>query len=127
MKFAVIPLVVLTSSVLLGQDSNPTQQTQNPNAGEASGALYHVDVVARTTKAVNYGHRAAPTKIDLVGTVLQHDAKGEARIEAAARLGRVGHGARGQARPAVVITHEAEELLPPRLGIVLEWARQTIG
>jgi hypothetical protein len=82
MKFAVIPFVVLTSSVLLGQDTNPTQHTQNPNAGEASGALYHVDVVARTTKAVNYGHRADPTKIDLVGTVLQHDAKGEARIQA---------------------------------------------
>ena len=82
MKLAVVPMAVLTASILLGQDANPTQQPANPAASDASGALYHVDVVARTTKAVNYGHRAEPTKIDLVGTILQHDAKGEAEIEA---------------------------------------------
>ena len=82
MKLAVIPTAFLTASVLLGQDLNPTQPAETSAAREASGALYHVDVVARTTKAVNYGHRARPTKIDLVGTVLQHDAKGEAQIQA---------------------------------------------
>ena len=82
MKLAVVPMAVLTASILLGQDANPTQEPATSAASEASGALYHVDVVARTTKAVNYGHRAEPTKIDLAGTILQHDAKGEAEIEA---------------------------------------------
>jgi hypothetical protein len=82
MKFAVVPMAVLSASILLGQDLTPTQRPENSAAGDGPAAFYHVDVVARTTKAVNYGHRAKPTKIDLVGTVLQHDAKGEARIEA---------------------------------------------
>jgi len=75
-------MAVLSASILLGQDLTPTQRPENSAAGDGPAAFYHVDVVARTTKAVNYGHRAKPTKIDLVGTVLQHDAKGEARIEA---------------------------------------------
>jgi hypothetical protein len=41
-----------------------------------------VNVVARTTKAVNYGHRSQPTKIDFAGTVLRPDSKGEARVDA---------------------------------------------
>ena len=43
--------------------------------------IYRVDVVARTVQAVNYGHRTLPTKVDLRGTVLASDARGEARVE----------------------------------------------
>ena len=66
---------------LAAQEANPTQQlgAREPAPGSP---LYHVDVVARSTKAVNYGHRSAPTKIGFAGTVLQPDAKGEARIDA---------------------------------------------
>ena len=43
--------------------------------------LYRVTVVGRTAKAVNYGHRAEPTKVDMRGTVLMPYARGEATIE----------------------------------------------
>lgn len=83
MRLTTVLVGVLSASALLGQDLNPTQipaAAQNP--GDASKPLYHVDVVAHTTKAVSYGQSAAPTKIDFAGTVLQPDAKGEARIDA---------------------------------------------
>ncbi|MEZ5392334.1 MAG: hypothetical protein R2724_05525 [Bryobacterales bacterium] len=38
--------------------------------------------MARSTQAVNYGHRAVPTKIDFAGTVLRPQADGHARIQA---------------------------------------------
>jgi hypothetical protein len=38
-------------------------------------------VVSRTTAAVNYGHRTAPTKVDLKGTLLYPEARGEATVE----------------------------------------------
>lgn len=49
---------------------------------ERSTPLYQVDVVARTTQAVNYGFRSQPTRIDFEGTVLQPKTKGKAWIEA---------------------------------------------
>ncbi len=80
MRFTPLVIGVLSASALLGQELNPTQGPQAAeNAGE-SRPLYHVDVVAHTTRAVSYGHRSAPTKIDFAGTVLQRDAKGEAKI-----------------------------------------------
>jgi hypothetical protein len=53
-----------------------------------SQPLYRVIVIERTTRAINYGYRTAPTKIDLKGTVLAPEAHGEARIES--RRGAVG-------------------------------------
>jgi hypothetical protein len=38
-------------------------------------------VISRTTKAINYGHLAEPTKIGLKGTVLFPETEGEARVE----------------------------------------------
>ncbi len=43
--------------------------------------IYHVTVISRTTKAVNYGHRSEPTKVDFKGTVLLPMARGEATVE----------------------------------------------
>jgi hypothetical protein len=43
--------------------------------------VYEVTVISRTTKALNYGHRELPTKIDLRGTVLYPDARGDATVE----------------------------------------------
>ncbi|MBI1358266.1 MAG: DUF4398 domain-containing protein [Acidobacteria bacterium] len=76
-------LCAVAASTALAQEPNPTQRP-DPTAQSADGStpLYKVNVVARTTKAVNYGHRAQPTKIDFGGTILQPDAKGEAKIEA---------------------------------------------
>ncbi|HYM07738.1 MAG TPA: hypothetical protein VEU11_14375 [Terriglobales bacterium] len=43
--------------------------------------VYRVTVVSRTTKAINYGHLTAPTKVGLKGTVLLPEAQGEARVQ----------------------------------------------
>jgi hypothetical protein len=40
-----------------------------------------VDVVERTTKAINYSHRSGATTIDFRGTPLQPGARGEAKVE----------------------------------------------
>ncbi len=51
-----------------------------------SAPIYHVTVVERTAKAVNYFYRSGPTKIDFRGTVLLPEAKGNATVES--RQGR---------------------------------------
>src|SRR3989475_9406733 len=43
--------------------------------------VFTVKVVSRTTKAVNYRHRGGSTKVDLEGTELMLEARGEARVE----------------------------------------------
>src|SRR5262249_43955808 len=48
--------------------------------------IYHVTVVERTTRAVNYQYRSGPTLIDFRGTVLMPKAKGQAMVES--RQGR---------------------------------------
>lgn len=77
-------LIVLLATSLAGtlaaQELNPTQQPQELTKTEST-PLYKVNVVARTTKALNYGHRSQPTKIDFDGTVLLPGSKGEAWIE----------------------------------------------
>jgi outer membrane protein OmpA-like peptidoglycan-associated protein len=42
--------------------------------------LYRVNVVARSLDAVNYQHKNGSTKVDLVGTSLMPEARGEARV-----------------------------------------------
>jgi hypothetical protein len=68
---------------LLAQEANPVQNLSvDRESGDPASPLYQVNVVARSTKAVNYGHRAQPTKIDFAGTILRPDAKGEANVDA---------------------------------------------
>jgi outer membrane protein OmpA-like peptidoglycan-associated protein len=49
----------------------------------AGGAMpiYRINVVERTTKAVNYNNRGGATKIDFLGTPLLPKAHGEAKVE----------------------------------------------
>ena len=64
------------------QVPNPTQNQPTPPA--ASGAqptpIFHVTVVSRTVKAVNYHHRSGTTHIDFRGTELMPAARGEADV-----------------------------------------------
>jgi len=48
-----------------------------------SSPLYKitVNVVERTTKAINYRHHSGSTKIDFRGTPLLPEARGEAKVE----------------------------------------------
>jgi outer membrane protein OmpA-like peptidoglycan-associated protein len=43
--------------------------------------IYRVNVVARTTKAINYRHRSGSTKVDFQGTALMPRAAGDAKVE----------------------------------------------
>src|SRR4029079_3689363 len=43
--------------------------------------VFHVSVVSREIRAVNYQHRSGATKIDFAGTNLMPEAKGEAKVE----------------------------------------------
>ncbi|MBI4446563.1 MAG: OmpA family protein [Acidobacteria bacterium] len=52
-----------------------------PEQKQGTVPIYRVQVVARTTKAVNYRHRGGATKIDFRGTPLLPEARGEAKVE----------------------------------------------
>jgi outer membrane protein OmpA-like peptidoglycan-associated protein len=43
--------------------------------------IYRVNVVARTTKAINYRHRSGSTKVDFRGTALMPMSRGDARVD----------------------------------------------
>jgi hypothetical protein len=43
--------------------------------------IFHVTVIERTLKAVNYQHHAGPTRVDMKGTVLLPKAQGEVVVE----------------------------------------------
>ncbi len=65
------------SALALGQQEGTTRtQEQAP--------IYRVTVERRTIRAVNYGHRSEPTRIDFQGTVLLPKAKGGAKVESRA-------------------------------------------
>jgi outer membrane protein OmpA-like peptidoglycan-associated protein len=58
-------------------------QNSDPNRVEPmeKTPLYHVTVVERSAKAVNYQHRGGATKINFKGTDLMPQANGEAKVE----------------------------------------------
>ena len=68
-------------SLAAAQVSNPAREPATNHDDRGPQPIYRVEVVARTIKAVNYGHRTIPTKVDLKGTVLAPEARGEARVE----------------------------------------------
>lgn len=79
--------ILIGTAVVLGQNEQ-TSPTPNPTSTptpvpqpEDSGAIFKVEVVARTTQAVNYLHRGGSTKIDFKGTALMPQGKGDATVE----------------------------------------------
>jgi len=68
--------VGLTGS-LFAQD----QQQPTPIEPTDKTPTYRVDVIERTTKAVNYRHKGGATKVDFQGTDLMPKATGEGRVE----------------------------------------------
>ena len=67
---------------LAAQVPNPTQQLQPANAEPgATVPIFRIEVVARTTQAVNYLHRGGETIIDFQGTPLMAGAHGRAKVE----------------------------------------------
>ncbi|MCB1019553.1 MAG: DUF4398 domain-containing protein [Bryobacterales bacterium] len=83
MRLAITLACLAAAPLLHAQEANPLQQLPSgADAPQGSSPLYKVNVVARSTQAVNYGHRAIPTKIDFAGTVLRPEGSGNARIQA---------------------------------------------
>ncbi|MGH9720280.1 MAG: hypothetical protein ACRD8O_08710 [Bryobacteraceae bacterium] len=76
----------------------PPAQPQVQTPSEPS-PVYRVTVVSRTTKAINYGHRTEPARIDFKGTVLMPEAKGKATVESK--------------RGAVQVSSKFEHVPPP--------------
>jgi outer membrane protein OmpA-like peptidoglycan-associated protein len=82
MKLKWLTAAAMLAGASLALAQNQPVQTQR----EVSAPIYHVTVVERTIKAVNYFYRSGPTQIDFRGTVLMPEGKGVATVEA--RQGR---------------------------------------
>jgi len=69
----------LTTGVAFSQTPpNPTQQQISISEGQLP--LFRITVVGRTTPAINYRPRRGDTKVDLQGTALMPQARGEAKV-----------------------------------------------
>jgi len=82
-------MTIVAAAALLGQNE-PQTTVPNPTSTPASdsqqqpedvGAVFKVEVVARTTQAVNYLHRGGSTKVNFKGTALMPAGKGDATVE----------------------------------------------
>jgi outer membrane protein OmpA-like peptidoglycan-associated protein len=73
-------LWVTVSPVEGQQPANPTQ-VQTQQGGTNPIYKITINVVERTTKAINYRNRGGATKIDFRGTPLLPEARGEAKVE----------------------------------------------
>lgn len=106
-KIGTIVLSSLLGAVLsYGQVPNPTQQqppaqTEQPEPQlNPSSPVFHVEVVARTTEAVNYLHRGGSTKIDFRGTALMPSGKGNATVESERGVIRISADLKNMAPPS---------------------------
>src|SRR5579863_5485082 len=74
--------VFAASTLLCAQDPNPTQKpgTLQPEPGMPT-AIFRIQVVSRSTAAVNYLHLGGSTKINFEGTTLMSPGRGVATVE----------------------------------------------
>jgi outer membrane protein OmpA-like peptidoglycan-associated protein len=73
-RYLVAGICALTAAI----QGQPAQQRPDP---DVPMAVFKVDVVAKTAKAINYRHRSGATKVDFKGTANLPAAKGEAKVE----------------------------------------------
>ncbi len=77
-----LPLLALALALpVCAQDQDNVdrdQQIANPNAADIP--VYRVNVVERTTKAIDYRHKGHTLHFDLVGTSLMPDARGKTSV-----------------------------------------------
>ena len=75
-------LSFLAGSLLFAQVPNPTQRpTATPVQARGTMPVFHITVVSRTIRAINYHHRSGSTQIDFKGTPLLPAAEGKAKVE----------------------------------------------
>jgi outer membrane protein OmpA-like peptidoglycan-associated protein len=83
MKIASVTLAAIGILCILPApaDGQLYQSVGAPKQQGQSTPLYRVTMVARSTKAINYGHLKGGTRIDFRGTVLAPMARGQAKVE----------------------------------------------
>src|SRR5579864_9382321 len=69
---------LVAAFLLPAQPPNPAQTA--PERTDPT-PIFRIEVVARSTQAVNYLHRGGSTKVDFQGTPLLAMAKGSAKVE----------------------------------------------
>jgi outer membrane protein OmpA-like peptidoglycan-associated protein len=74
-KITLAVLIALGVSAVAAAQANLPAEPSNPTPD------YRVNVVSRTTPAVNYGHRGGSTKINFRGTELMPGAEGSATVQ----------------------------------------------
>ncbi len=91
----------LMASMLSAQVPNPTQQNPTRSAPERMdpAPIFRIEVVARTTPAVNYLHRGGATRVDFQGTPLLPRSRGSAKVESE--------------RGVIHVNAEIKDLAPP--------------
>jgi len=78
-----IPFLAATC-LLCAQEPNPAQNSEKPSVQPEPGMptpIFRIQVVSRSTAAVNYLHRGGATKIDFQGTPLMASGRGTATVE----------------------------------------------
>src|SRR5205085_9180270 len=77
--------VMLLAGLAVAQEgTTTTAQDGTPVAPMDQTPVFRVNVVSRSTKAVNYRHRGGSTTVDLKGTTLMPEAKGKAKVDSKA-------------------------------------------
>ena len=74
-------IVSLTAGNALAQEKATIPPVSQEPAADSPVMTISVNVVERTTKAINYRHRGGATTIDFKGTSLLPKARGEAKVE----------------------------------------------
>jgi len=75
-----VATITIAGLHLTAQVPNPTQTQAVPDQSIPT-PIFRIEVVSRTTPAVNYRHRGGSTKVDFRGTPLMPQAKGQATVE----------------------------------------------
>jgi outer membrane protein OmpA-like peptidoglycan-associated protein len=84
----VLPVFLLFSgSAVYGAQQQETQQGVTVEHDANGKVIYKVTVVEHTTRAINYQHRSGSTQVDLRGTDLMPEARGEVNVNS--KQGRI--------------------------------------
>src|SRR5215813_13383128 len=77
-----LAITISLGTILTALAQTPSTLTQVPEQrGDSPIFKLTVNVVERTTKAINYRHRGGATMVDFRGTPLLPGARGEAKVE----------------------------------------------
>jgi outer membrane protein OmpA-like peptidoglycan-associated protein len=77
-KFAALVCVTMLVTFAIAQQENPPVEPMDQTP------VFRVNVVSRTTKAVNYRHRGGSTTVDIKGTSLVPELTGKAKVDSKA-------------------------------------------